>query len=105
MTNGYLNARFVETLKRKELKPYSVTPLVSMSVDTLERGLSALSRWSFGEILQQRIRNDVAMQKPFEAASRYISRGTWRVGKHLAMLDELIEHMKEEFEMSEGETP
>ncbi len=104
MTNGYLNARFEETVNRKELKPYSVTPLVSMSVATLERGLSALSRWSLAEILQQRIRNDDAMQKPFEAASRYLSRGTWRVGKHLAMLEDLIEHMEEEFKMSEHET-
>lgn len=101
MTNGYLNARFQEQQQRKAWRPYVVTPLVSMSVGTLERGLSWLRKVSLSDILQQRIRNDKQLGKPFEAGSSYISRGTRHTMKHVAMLDQLIKEMTDEFEMTD----
>jgi len=97
MTNGYLNARFQEQRQHKAWKRYIVSPLVSMSIATLERGLSWLRNLSLSDILEQRIRDDRRMSKPFEAASSYISRGTRHTLKHLDMLDVLTKEMAEEF--------
>ena len=102
MTNGYLNARFQEQRRRKAWKRYIVPPLVSMSIATLERGLSWLRKISLSDILEQRIRDDRSMSKPFEAASQYISRGTRHTLEHLAMLDVLTKEMTEEFEMKDN---
>lgn len=99
MTNGYLNARFQQGLNRKACKPFTVTPLVSMSVGTLERGLAVLAQRSLADILQQRIRGDEYMARPFEAASHFISRYTRHTKKHLDLMDGLIKDMTEEFEM------
>lgn len=99
MTNGYLNARFQEHRRHKAWKRFTVPPLVSMSIATLERGLSWLRKVSLSDILEQRIRDDRGMSKPFEAASSYISRGTRHTRKHLDVLDVLTEEMAKEFEM------
>lgn len=103
MTNGYLNARFQTQRQHKAWKRYVVPPLVSMSVGTLERGLSWLQKMSLSDILQQRIRDDKQLSKPFEAASSYISRGTRHTLKHIAMLDILTQEMTEEFGMEDAE--
>ncbi len=55
VTNAYLNARFAAKLNRKKHKRHVVTPLVSMSVSTLERAMAALSEHAFSEILEERI--------------------------------------------------
>jgi hypothetical protein len=54
------NTRFDEQLKRKKCKPYTITPLVSMSIATLERSMRLLSKMSFSEVLEDRIRKDKA---------------------------------------------
>jgi hypothetical protein len=85
MTNAYLNARFAQKLSRKKCKPYIVTPLVSMSVSTLERSLAAPSNHAFCDILEDRIREDRKLGRPFEAASSHVPAGPARkVFKHLA---------------------
>ncbi len=66
MTNGYLNARFQEQRQQKAWKQYILPPLVSMSVGTLERGLPSLRKMSVSDVLQQRIRSDEQMSRPFE---------------------------------------
>ena len=104
MTNGYLNARFQEHRRHKAWKRYIVPPLVSMSIATLERGVSWLRKIALSDILEQRIRDDRSMSKPFEAASQYISRGTRHTLRHLDMLDLLTKEMTKEFDMDDDVT-
>jgi hypothetical protein len=102
MTNAYLNARFVEKLNRKKCKKYVVTPLVSMSVSTLERSLAALRDHAFSDILQDRIRGDRQLGRPFEAASSYVPRGTARlISKHMEIIRDLTDELINDFGMEE----
>ncbi len=75
VTNSYLNARFAQKINRKKCKRYVITPLVCMSVATLERSLAALKKHAFSDILEDRIRADRKLGRPFEAASSYVPPG------------------------------
>ena len=102
MTNAYLNARFREKLNRKKCKKYTVTPLVSMSISTLERSLAALSDHAFSDILQDRIRADRKLAQPFEAASSYVPIGPARkVFKHMEIMHNLTDELIDDFGMVE----
>jgi len=102
MINAYLNARFTEKLNRKNCKKYIVTPLVSMSVSTLERSLAALSNHAFSDILQDRIRADRKLARPFEAASSYVPPGTARkMFKHMEIMGNLTDELINDFGMVE----
>jgi hypothetical protein len=104
MTNAYLSARFTERLNRKKCKRYVVTPLVSMSVSTLERSLAALSDHAFSDILQDRIRADRKLARPFEAASSYVPSGAARkVFKHMEIMHNLTDELIHDFGMVEEE--
>lgn len=98
--NRYLNARFEEMVDRKSAKSYTVTPLVSMSVSTLERCVQKLKETSFSIILEDRIKSDRPLERPFEAASKFVERGTAHsMSEHLRILHELNEGMIKEFGM------
>jgi len=102
VTNTYLNARFAQKLNRKKCKRYVVTPLVSMSVSTLERSLAALNDHAFSDILEDRIREDRKLGRPFEAASSYVPAGPARkVFKHLEIMENLTKEIVADFGMTE----
>ena len=85
VVNGYLNARFKQQIDRKKYKEYTVTPLVSMSISSLERSVNAIRKVPFSQVLENRIAGDKLMQRPFEAASNYVPSGMprniWRTWK------------------------
>ena len=100
VTNTYLNARFAKKLNRQKCKRYVVTPLVSMSVSTLERSLAALSDHALSDILEDRIRADRKLGRPFEAASSYVPTGPARKAfKHLEIMENLTDQLVAEFGM------
>jgi hypothetical protein len=100
VTNTYLNARFAQQINRKKCKRYVVTPLVSMSVSTLERSLAALSDHALSDILEDRIRADRKLGRPFEAASSYVPTGPARKAfKHLEIMENLTDQLAADFGM------
>ena len=88
--NGYLNAKYEEQIDRKACKGYSVAPIVSMNVSTLERAGNAIQKMSLAAILEDRIHGDPELRRPFEAASKYVNRGTPRnLATHIKILGSL----------------
>ena len=82
------------------------TPLVSMSTGTLEGAISALSRISLSDILEDRIRSDNSLSMPFEAASSLVPRGTPRkMHKHIEITRLITKEMQAEFNLIESPTP
>jgi hypothetical protein len=102
MTNGYLNARFQEKRVGLRNKKCKVTPLVSMNIATLERACSAMQKMTFSDIMEDRIREDRNLGRPFEAASTFVPRGTPRnFHTHIEIMKELGERMRIDFGMYE----
>ena len=98
MVTRYLNTRFREQLKRN--KRYTITPLAAMSVATLERAMHALRTMAFSDIIEDRLREDKELGRPFEAASSWVPSGMARmVTAHLEILNKLTEEMVKDFEM------
>jgi hypothetical protein len=106
VTNMYLNARFGQKLNWRKCKPYTITPLVSMSVSTLERSFGALSKHAFSDILEDRIRGDRKLGRPFEAASSYVPTGPARGAyKHWEILESLSSDLIADFGITDGPGP
>jgi hypothetical protein len=102
MTNGYLNARFQEKRRGRRNKKVKITPLVSMNIGSLERACAALQETSFSDIMEDRIREDPNLGRPFEAASSYVPRGTPRkVHRHVEIMKVLGEEMRIDFGMAD----
>jgi hypothetical protein len=100
MTNAYLNARFQQQRTDEDKQKGDVSPLVSMSVSTLERALAALQETAFSDILRERFVEDPILGRPFEAASTYVHRGTPRkVFKHIEVMHQLTEEIRVDFGM------
>jgi hypothetical protein len=98
VTNSYLDARFAQKLNRRKYKRYVITPLVSMSVATLERSLAALKKHSLTDILEDRIRSDRKLGRPFEAASTYVPPGPARGAfRHMEIMDNLSQELVADF--------
>jgi hypothetical protein len=96
--NEYLNARFQD--ERKRHKRYTITPLVSMSIGTLERSLHALREHSFVEILEDRLKSKRAVGWSFEAASSYVPRGrAISMSAHLEVFKQLTKDVIADFHM------
>jgi hypothetical protein len=96
--NAYLNARFEEG--RKKYKGYTVTPLVSISLGTLERCMNSISKREFSVILEDRIQNNKELTWTFEAASSFVGPGTARnIPSHLKVMNELIAELITEFKI------
>ena len=86
-------------LRNKKCK---VTPLVSMNIATLERACSAMQKMTFSDIMEDRIREDRNLGRPFEAASTFVPRGTPRnFHTHIEIMKELGERMRIDFGMYE----
>lgn len=102
MTNAYLNARFQETLNRNKYKKLKITPLVSMNVSSLERAVSAMREMPFSDIMEDRIREDPKLSRPFEAASTWVPQGTPRnMDAHIEIMKVLSKEMQDDFGMVE----
>jgi len=100
MTNAYLNARFQEKLNRLKYKKLKITPLVSMNVASLERAVAAIKEMTFSDVMEDRIREDPMLSRPFEAASSWVPRGTPRkMDKHIEIMKELSAGMQAAFGM------
>ena len=92
--NAYLNDRFEEDLQRKNYPQHSITPLVSMSIGSLERCMKELKRRSFNEVLESRIHANRDMIWSFEKACNYVGRGSAReLPEHVAALGRFSEEM------------
>jgi hypothetical protein len=102
MTNAYLNARFQEMLTQSKYGSLKITPLVSMNVASLERAAAAMQEMAFSEIMEDRIREDPMLGRPFEAASSWVPRGTPRkVHRHVEIMNELSAEIQAAFGMVE----
>lgn len=102
MTNAYLNARFQGDLSKRTRKRFVVTPLVSMSIATLERAMAALTDNALSDILEDRITGAKQLAHPFEVASSYVPRGTARkMNSHIEIMHALTEQIIKEFGMVE----
>jgi hypothetical protein len=106
VTNSYLNARFAQKVNRKKRKRYVITPLVSMSVATLERSLAALREHALSDILEDRIRSDRKLGRPFEAASSYVPPGPARGAfRHREIMDSLSSELIADFGITDDPGP
>jgi hypothetical protein len=100
MTTTYLNARFRQLFVTGKIDVGAVTPLLSISVATLERAIYALTETAFSDILEERIKEDPQLGRPFEAASTYIHRGMpRRMSKHIEILHMLAQELEADFHM------
>ena len=73
-----------------------------MSVATLERAMRNLQKIAFSTILEDRITSDQKLERPFEAASKYVNRGTARMmSAHLDVLHQLTEGLIADFGMQD----
>lgn len=98
--NEYLNARFQEMRGRH--KRYTVTPLLSMNVATLETLMGKLNSVSMEEILEDRIHNDPSLGRSFDTASSYVHPGMGRnLHAHMTVLQELSDRVVKDFEMGD----
>ena len=98
----YLKARFQEKRVGRRNKKCKVTPLVSMNIATLERACSAMQKMAFSDIMEDRIREDRNLGRPFEAASTFVPRGTPRnFHAYIEIMKELGERMRIDFGMYE----
>jgi hypothetical protein len=71
-----------------------------MSVSTLERCVQNLKVMPFSRILENRITGDRELRRPFEAASKYVNRGTaTSLSEHVRVLHEVTEAMIKDFGM------
>jgi hypothetical protein len=100
LVNAYLNKRFRQNSKRH--KKYTITPLVSLSVSTLERLMKTLAELPFADILEGRIREDKQLTRPFEAASKYAQSGIpGRLSVHMEILHKLMDRMTTDFGLTD----
>jgi hypothetical protein len=75
-----------------------------MSAGALERSMSSLAKMSLSKILEDRIRADRELGRPFEAASKYVHRGTARnMSKHMVLMKKGINEMIQDFGMTEAD--
>jgi hypothetical protein len=100
--NSYLNERFEAQFKRKDSRPLVITPLVTMSAGSMERAMRPLAKMALSTILENRITTDHALGRPFEAASKYVFKGTARnLPKHLELLNGALDGLMKAFGMKE----
>jgi hypothetical protein len=104
MINNYLNQRLDDQLNRKDYKPLTITPLVTMSAGTVERAMRALANMPLSTILENRIEEDKTLGRPFEAASKYVPKGTARnIPEHMKLMKAAIEEVIKDFGITEDD--
>jgi hypothetical protein len=100
--NAYLNRRFKDQLSPKSHKGLIVTPLVSLSISSLERSMWALKEKSLADVLEERIHTNPDMAWPFDAACKYAHKGAARkLHKHFDAYQDLTEKLIKDFDMHE----
>jgi len=100
--NTYLNERFKSQFKRKDYRPLVITPLVTMSAGSMERAMRPLAKMAFSTILENRITTDHQLGRPFEAASKYVFKGTARsLPRHMELLTGALDGLMKSFGMKE----
>jgi hypothetical protein len=100
--NTYLNERFESQFKRKDYLPLVITPLVTMSAGSMERAMRPLAKMAFSTILENRITTDRQLGRRFEAASKYVFKGTARsLPKHMELLTGALDGLMKGFGMKE----
>jgi hypothetical protein len=100
--NTYLNERFESQFKRKDYRPLVITPLVTMSAGSMERAMRPLAKMAFSTILENRITTDHQLGRPFEAASKYVFKGTARsLPRHMELLTGALDGLMKSFGMKE----
>jgi hypothetical protein len=100
MTTAYLNARFKQLLGMEMINTGAVTHLLGMSVATLERAVYALTETALSDILEDRIKEDPQLGRPFEAASTHIHHGMpRRMSKHIEILHVLAQELERDFQL------
>jgi hypothetical protein len=100
--NTYLNERFESQFKRKDYRPLVITPLITMSAGSMERAMRPLAKMAFSAILENRITTDRQLGRPFEAASKYVFKGTARsLPKHMELLTGALDGLMKSFGMKE----
>lgn len=101
MTTAYLNLRFKQLLGTEMIETGLVSPLLGISVATLERAVYALTETALSDILEDRIKEDPDLGRPFEAASSYMHRGApRRMSKHIEILKVLSKELQEDFKLT-----
>lgn len=97
--NTYLNNLFSGLLLgKKRHKQINVSPLLSISIGTLEKLMGALGKWSFDVILEDRIKRNPTLLWPFDAASKHVHRGMHaNTPKHMEMLHQIMERTIQDF--------
>jgi hypothetical protein len=96
--NAYLQKRFKE--EKRKYKGYTVTPIISMSISTLERSMKALTELPFETILEDRMQEDKQLTRPFEAASKYVQRGVaGKVSVHMDVLQKLSDEVIKKYDV------
>jgi hypothetical protein len=104
LINTYLNNRFDEQINRKDYKAYVITPLVTMSAGTVERAMRSLAKMPLGTILENRITANHELSRPFEAASKYVHKGTARsMPEHMYLMNAAINEMIKDFGITEAD--
>jgi hypothetical protein len=102
--NTYLDKRFEEQLKRKEYRPTTITPLVAMSAGTMERAMRSLAKMSLSAILEERIKANRELSRPFEAASKSVHKGTARnMPQHMKLMSGAINDVIKDFDVKEDD--
>jgi hypothetical protein len=100
--NTYLNERFEAQFNRKDYKAVAITPLITMSAGSMERAMRPLSKMAFSTILENRITTDRQLGRPFEAASKYVHKGTARsLPKHVEILTNALSGLMKDLGMKE----
>jgi len=101
--NAYLNKRFQDQLGKKSHKGMVVTPLVSMNISCLERMMWVLQKKAFADVMEERIKTDPSLRRPFDEL-KYVRRGVPpNLHAHLAAFDELAERLAIDFDLKEDE--
>jgi len=104
--NAYLNKRFKDQLSPKSHKHIIVTPLVCLSISSLERMAWVLQEKSLADVLQERIRADTTLRQPFDAASPYAKEGIpQKLHAHVDAYKELTEKLIKDFDIKEEQVP
>jgi hypothetical protein len=100
--NTYLNERFESQFKRKDYRHLVIAPLVTMSAGSMERAMRPLAKMALSTILENRITTDRQLGRPFEAASKYVFKGTARsLPKHMELLTRGLDGLIKDFGMKE----
>ena len=100
--NKYVSERFEEQIQRKDYKSHTITPLVTMSAGTVERAMRPLAKMPLSKILEDRITANRDLGQPFEAASKYVHRGTARnMPEHMVLMKKGINDMIKDFGIME----